>query len=153
MILPANTMMLTWLILLVSHPCSHNFSCLTPAKGAFLSGQSSQLSGAQSTAPHTPLLGRPKYPDLPIACRHLLLECIMMAPVHADPMCPVEGHFLQEQARAVKEAAVYVSMLRRLGKGHGKLCPFLTLPALLLPSFESQNVQAFTTCSPNLKFI
>ena len=30
-----------------------------------------------------------------------------------------EGYLLQEQARAVKEAAVYVSMLRRVGKGHG----------------------------------
>lgn len=39
------------------------------------------------------------------------------------PDCPrpdsAEGYFLQEQARAVKEAAVYVSMLRRVGKGHG----------------------------------
>jgi hypothetical protein len=30
-----------------------------------------------------------------------------------------EGELLQEQAKAVKEAAVYVSMLRRVGKGHG----------------------------------
>lgn len=27
-----------------------------------------------------------------------------------------EGYFLQEQARAVKEVSVYVSMLRRVGK-------------------------------------
>jgi ferritin heavy chain len=31
----------------------------------------------------------------------------------------IEGELLQDQARAVKENAVYVSMLRRLGKGHG----------------------------------
>jgi ferritin heavy chain len=31
----------------------------------------------------------------------------------------IEGELLQEQAKAVKEAAVYVSMLRRVGKGHG----------------------------------
>lgn len=31
----------------------------------------------------------------------------------------IEGELLQDQARAVKENAVYVAMLRRLGKGHG----------------------------------
>lgn len=31
----------------------------------------------------------------------------------------IEGELLQDQAKAVKEAAVYVSMLRRVGKGHG----------------------------------
>lgn len=31
----------------------------------------------------------------------------------------IEGNLLQEQAKAVKEVSVYVSQLRRVGKGHG----------------------------------
>jgi ferritin heavy chain len=46
---------------------------------------------------------------------HVVLCCCEFAAVRP----PAEGHFLQEQAEAIKVVSEYVSQLRRVGKGLG----------------------------------
>ena len=119
--------MLTWLTSLVSHRCYlylelFSVDKLLPAKHSHKESPCPSHLGIllhPCNADETSEICWPKAVSFPQSHICGKLWGILTACGFA------EGHFLQEQARAVKEAAVYVSMLRRLGKGHGTPLSFV----------------------------